>query len=81
MRAKLEGYNIVEYHKNGEDKSFVSAYVSTDKAVTYGKEYVNVLLGLKYWNEKILPAFDIGLSVHVGYDKKKENKPFLYVKE
>lgn len=81
MLAKLEGYNIVEYTKNGEDKSFVAAYVSTDKSVTFGKEYVNVILGLKYWNDKIHPAFDNGLTVHVGYDKKKENKPFLYVKE
>lgn len=80
MLAKLEGYNKVEYNRNGEDKSFVSVYVSTDKEVTYGLEYLSVVLGLKYWDEKIYPAFENHIPVHVGFDKKKNNKPFLYVK-
>lgn len=80
MLAKLEGYNKVEYTRNGEDKSFVSISVSTDKKVTYGSEYLNIVTGLKYWNEKISPAFEAHVPVHVGYDKKNGNKPFLYVK-
>lgn len=80
MLAKLEGYNSVEYTRGGNDKFFVSVYVSTDKNVTFGREYLNVITSLKYWNDKLLPAFENHVPVHVGYDKKKGNKPFLYVK-
>lgn len=81
MLAFLEGYNKVEYTRNGESKDFVNVYVSTNKEVDYGKEYLPVMLSTKYWQDKISPAFSANREVHVGFDKKKDNKPFLYVKD
>lgn len=80
MLAKLVGYNEVEYSKNGADNSFVVVYVSSDKEVTYGKEYLSAVLSQKYWIDKIHPAFMTDTPVHIGFDKKKNNKPFLYLK-
>lgn len=81
MLAKLVGYNEVEYDKDGADRSFVVVYVKTDKEITSGSEYISCVLSNRYWNEKIQPAFSSGKAVHTGFDKKKHNKPFLYVKE
>lgn len=80
MLAKLVGYNEVDYSKNGADKSFIVVYVSSDKEVTYGKEYLSAVLSQNYWLDKIYPAFMTDVPVHIGFDKKKNNKPFLYLK-
>lgn len=80
MLAKLVGYNEVEYTKNGEDCIFMVVYVVTDKDVTFGSEYLSCVLSTRYWLERILPAFQNGDEVHIGFDKKKNNKPFLYTK-
>ena len=80
MLAKLVGYNEVEYSKNGQSHDFVVVYVASDKVITFGSEYLTCILSPKYWEEKIAPAFQADRDVHIGFDKKKDNKPFLYVK-
>lgn len=80
MLAYLEGYNKVEYSRNGEQRSFVAVFVRTNNVITYGSEYYRIILSSKYWEDKIYPAFTSSKEVHVGFDKQKGNKPFLYVK-
>lgn len=81
MLAYIVGYNKVEYQKGGKSGSFITAYVRTDKIVDFGSEYLAVNCSESYWKDKISPAFTADKEVHVGFDKKKDNKPFLYVKK
>lgn len=81
MKATLIGYNYVKYSKDGQYRSFVSVYVSTPKEITYGVECLNVTCSTKYFNETILPASRSSAELCLGFDSKKGNKPFLYVKK
>lgn len=81
MLAKIVGYNRVEYNKNGKAGSFMTAYVVTDKNVDFGSEYLAVTCSESYWQDKIYPAFSHDGELHVGFDRQKDNKPFLYVKK
>lgn len=81
MLANIVGYNRVEYNKNGKTGSFMTVYVTTEKEVDFGSEYLAVTCSESYWNDKISPAYNSGAELHVGYDKKKDNKPFLYIKK
>lgn len=81
MLANIVGYNRVEYNKNGKSGSFMTVYVTTDKEVDFGSEYLAVNCSESYWNDKINPAFLVGGELHVGFDRQKDNKPFLYVKK
>lgn len=80
MLAKIVGYNRVEYNKNGKSGSFVTVYVTTDKAVDFGSEYLAVNCSDSYWHDKISPAYETLHDIHVGY-RQKDNKPFLYIKK
>lgn len=79
MLANIVGYNRVEYIKNGKSGSFMTVYVSTDKKVDFGTEYLAVNCSESYWNDKIIPAYHNGGELHVGFDRKNDNKPFLYI--
>lgn len=81
MIANIVGYNRVEYNKNGKSGAFVTVYVATDKNVDFGSEYLAVNCSESYWNDKIYPAYAADGQLHVGFDKKKDNKPFLYIKK
>lgn len=81
MLANIVGYNRVEYSKNGKSGSFVKVYVITDKKVDFGSEYLTVNCSESYWTDKINPAYSGGGELHVGFDRQKGNKPFLYVKK
>lgn len=81
MLVNLEGYNKVEYTKRGQTGSFMKVYVSSDRAIDYGVEYYTVICSVKYWNEKLRPAFDGSDEVHLGFEKNNGNRPFLYVKK
>lgn len=80
MLINLVGYNVVKYSRDGEERDFVKVFVKTDKSIDYGHEYISVILSSRYWYDKILPAFNDKRSVHIGFESKKGNKPFLYVK-
>lgn len=80
MLVNLEGYNHVIYSKNGKDGEFYNVYVSSDREITFGTEYYTVLCSCSYFENKILPAFHGLIEVHIGFDKSKNNKPFLYIK-
>lgn len=81
MLANIVGYNRVEYNKNGKSGSFMTVYVTTDKEVDFGSEYLAVNCSESYWNDKINPAYSSGGELHVGFDRQKDNKPFLYIKK
>lgn len=80
MVANVVGYNRVEYNKNGNFGSFITVYVSTDKDVDFGTEYLAVNCSESYWLDKLFPAFEAHQVLHVGYDRKYK-KPFLYVEK
>lgn len=81
MLANIVGYNRVEYSKNGKSGSFVMVYVTTDKEVDFGSEYLAVKCSESYWNDKLKPAYSSGIKLHVGFDRKKDNNPYLYIKK
>lgn len=81
MLANIVGYNRVEYNKNGKTGSFMTVYVTTDKNVDFGSEYLAVTCSDSYWQDKIYPVFSCGGDFCVGFDRQKHNKPFLYVKK
>lgn len=81
MKVSLLGYDIVEYSKNGVSNSFVSVSVSTPTQITYGVETQRVFCSLKYFRDVILPAFEHHSEVHIGFDKAKGGKAFLYLKK
>lgn len=81
MLANIVGYNRVEYNKNGKTGAFMTVYVITDKEVDFGSEYLSVNCSESYWNDKINPAYSSGVELHVGFDRQKANKPFLYIKK
>lgn len=81
MLANIVGYNRVEYNKNGKSGSFMRVYVITDREVDFGSEYFAVTCSESYWEDKIGPAYAAGGKLHVGFDRKNDNKPFLYIKK
>lgn len=81
MLVKIVGYNKVEYNKNGKPGSFMTVYVQTDKKVDSGFEYLSVTCSEPYWLDKIQPACNARQDIYVGFDRQKDNRPFLYVKK
>lgn len=81
MLVTLLGYNIVEYAKDGADRSFVKAYVcesSESGRISYGLRCFEVLCSLKYWH-KLEAAMASGSSLHLSWERDS-HRPFLYSK-
>lgn len=81
MLANIVGYNRVEYNKDGKTGAFMTVYVITDKEVDFGSEYLSVNCSVSYWVDKINPAYTSGKAIHVGFDRKMGNKPFLFIEK
>lgn len=81
MLANIVGYNRVEYNKNGKTGAFMTVYVITDKKVDFGSEYLAINCSEPYWTDKIYQVYASGGELHVGFDRQRDNRPFLYVKK
>lgn len=81
MLCTLLAYDKLSYSKDGEPRSFTHVFVKSDKVVSSGKTIYSVVMSDKYFDSHIFPAFNSGLPVHIGFDRKNGYKTFLYVKE
>lgn len=80
MLVEIVGVDIVEYKKDGEDKTFAKVFCmesSESGKITYGRRVFDVITSEKYASRLYESASD-GKSIHIGWGK--DRKAFLYTK-